>query len=179
MANDLNSVEDAEDLTYGWVDRIVLFVAKWIGGLVLTFMVGVTVVDVTLRYVFNSPIPGGEDYGSLSLCVLVATAIAYSARTGGQVSVELFVNLAGPRITRWTDLVARLLTVAMLVVLGWQLIVAGLSAAKYGEASFALLIPLEPFFYILAFSMALYALVLTAEIIVRHKRGNPPPSADL
>lgn len=179
MAHDTYSVEDAEDLTLGWVDRIVLFIAKWLGGAVLTFMVGVTVVDVTLRYVFNSPIPGGEDYGSLSLGVLVATAIAYSARTGGQVSVELFVNMAGPRITRWTDLLAKLLTIAMLLILGWQLVVAGLSAAKYGEASFALLVPLEPFFYFLAVGMVLYALVLIAEIIVNRKQGAPPPAADL
>jgi TRAP-type C4-dicarboxylate transport system permease small subunit len=179
MANDIYSVEDAEDLTLGWVDRIVLFVAKWIGGLVLTFMVGVTVVDVTMRYVFNSPIPGGEDYGSLSLCVLVAAAIAYSARTGAQVSVELFVNLAGPRITRWTDLTAKLLTIAMLAVLGWQLIAAGMNAAEYGEASLALLIPMEPFFYAMAVGMALYALVLLAEIVIRFRRGEPLHETDL
>ena len=165
MSDIAENKDHAEDGDLGLVDRVVTFVALWIGGPVLGFMVAVTVIDVTLRYVFNAPIFGAEDFSSLSLSVAVATAIAYSGKTGGQVSVELFVNLMSPRVTAVTDLIVRILSICMLGILSWRLIIAGIDAAKYGEASFALLISFEPFFYILSASMILYAIVLIAEII--------------
>ncbi len=172
----MSDIEAKEDRALGIVDRVVLFVALWIGGPVLCFMVLVTVVDVTLRYVFNSPIFGAEDYSSLSLSIVFATAIAYSGRTGGQVAVELFTNLMKPSVTRWTNLIVRLASLAMLGVLCWQLVLAGTNASIYGETSFALLIPFEPFFYILAVSMFLYVLVLLDEF----RRGDgPAQSSDL
>lgn len=173
MSGNEQTKDHAEKQPLGLVDRVVLFVALWIGGPVLCFMVIITVVDVTMRYVFNSPIFGAEDFSSLSLSLVVAMAIAYSGRTGGQVSVELFVSHMSPRITRWTDFTVRVLSIAMLVIMGWRLIISGIDASKYGEASFALLIPFEPFFYILAGSMFLYALVLAVEIIV-HFNGDGP-----
>jgi len=179
LSGDEVTEDQAEDLALGWIDRLVLFVALWIGGPMLCFMVIVTVVDVTLRYVFNSPIFGAEDFSSLSLSIVVSAAIAYSGRTGGQVSVELFVNLMGPRITVWTDFIVRIFTIAMLAIMVWRLIVSGIDASKYGEASFALLIPFEPFFYILAASMFLYALVLAAEVVVHYKADGPRQMSDL
>ncbi len=172
-------IEAKENRALGIVDRVVLFVALWIGGPVVCFMVLVTVIDVTLRYVFNSPIFGAQDFSTLSLSVMVATAIAYSGRTGGQVSVELFTNLMGPGVTRWTNLIVRLLGMAMLGVLCWQLVLAGLNASTYGEASFALLIPFEPFFYILAAGMFLYALVLVDEFRRQTDDGGVEQSSEL
>ena len=140
----MSDLEEKEDRALGIVDRVVLFVALWLGGPIIGFMVLVTVSDVTMRYVFNSPFVGAEDYSSLSLTLVFAPVIAYSGRTGGQVAVELFVNLMSPRITRWTNLTVRLLSIAMLGVLTWQLVLAGQKASIFGEASFALLIPFEP-----------------------------------
>lgn len=171
--------DHAEGRPLGPVDRVVDFVALWIGGPVLGFMVAVTVVDVTLRYVFNSPIFGAEDFSSLSMSVAVAAAIAYSGKTGGQVSVELFVNLMSPRVTAVTEVIVRLLSISMLGILSWRLVIAGIDAAKYGEASFALLISFEPFFYILAASMLLYAIVLVAELIVNFRPVPQKRSTDL
>lgn len=179
MSGNENNEGQAADQSLGLIDRLVLFVALWIGGPVLGFMVILTVVDVTLRYVFNSPIFGAEDFSSLSLSVAVSAAIAYSGRTGGQVSVELFVNFMSPNITRVTDFIVRILSIAMLLVLSWRLIHSGIDAAEFGETSFALLIPFEPFFYILAAGMFLYALVLAAEMLFHYRGDGPDQISDL
>jgi TRAP-type C4-dicarboxylate transport system permease small subunit len=153
------------DRMVGMLDRAVRAIALYGGGIVIFALVVLTVIDVTLRSVFNSPIYGARDFGSIMLLIVVALSVAYSGRTGGQVAVELFVNMAGPRVTRWIDTLMRLIGAVMIGVLAWQLVITGLEATIFGERTTTLLISYEPFFYVLAFGMALYGLVLVVEII--------------
>jgi len=147
-----------------FVDRAVRFVALWGGGLMIICLMGITVIDVTLRYFFNSPIFGARDVSKLIMLTIVALSVAYSARTGGQVSIELFAGMMGPRITRWTEVFVRLIAIVMLIILTWRLWLSGLSASDFGEASLALEISFKPFYFILSIGMLLYAVVLIAEI---------------
>jgi len=146
------------------LDRIVRSVALWGGGLTLVGLMGLTVVDVVLRYLFNSPIYGARDVAKLILLVMVALSVAYSARTGGQVAIEVFSSMMGPRMLRWTDVFVRSVATVVLLVLTWRLWYSGQNAGRFGEASLALQIPFKPFYFILAVGMLLYAAVLIAEI---------------
>lgn len=146
------------------VDRMVGFVALWGGGLMIVTLMGITVIDVTLRYFFSSPIFGARDVSKLIMLTIVALSVAYSARTGGQVSIELFTGMMGPRIARWTEVFVRLIAIGMLIILTWRLWLSGLNASEFGEASLALEIPFRPFYFILSLGMLLYAVVLIAEI---------------
>jgi len=80
------------------------------------------------------------------------------------VSIELFSDMMGPRITRWTEVFVRLIAIVMLIILSWRLWLNGLHASEFGEASLALEIPFKPFYFILSLGMLLYAVVLIAEI---------------
>lgn len=146
------------------LDRIVRSVALWGGGLMLVGLMGLTVVDVVLRYVFNAPVFGARDVAKLILLIMVALSVAYSARTGGQISIEVFSTMMGPRVLRWIEVFVRFVAAAMLMVLTWRLWHSGQNAGKFGEASLALQIPFKPFYFILAVGMLLYAAVLIAEI---------------
>jgi TRAP-type C4-dicarboxylate transport system permease small subunit len=160
----MSSQEKQPDPILDFIDRTVRFVALWGGGLMIVSLMGITVIDVTLRYFFNSPIFGARDVSKLIMLTMVALSVAYSARTGGQVSVELFATMMGPRITRWTEVFVRLIAIGMLFILTWRLWLSGLNASEFGEASLALAIPFKPFFFILSLGMLLYAMVLIAEI---------------
>jgi len=70
----------------------------------------------------------------------------------------------GPRVTRWTEVFVRAVAVAMLTILAWRLWVSGWSAGRFGEASLALEISFQPFYFILSLGMLLYAAVLIVEI---------------
>jgi len=161
------------------LDRIVRSVALWGGGLMLTGLMGLTVVDVVMRYLFNAPIYGARDVAKLILLIMVALSVAYSARTGGQVSIEVFSSMMGPRVLRWIEVFVRSVASVMLVVLTWRLWYSGQNAGKFGEASMALQIPFKPFYFILSVGMFLYAVVLIAEISL-YLRNRPtdltPPS---
>ncbi|MBT8352151.1 MAG: TRAP transporter small permease, partial [Deltaproteobacteria bacterium] len=86
---------------------MVRFVALWGGGLMILSLMGITVIDVILRYFFSSPIFGARDISKLIMLTVVALSVAYSARTGGQVSIELFSDMMAPSITRWTEVFVR------------------------------------------------------------------------
>ena len=123
------------------------------------------VTAVIFRYVFNSPIFGTDDFNQIFLMATVAFSVAYSGRKGGQVIVEILSLVTGPRFTRWTDIFVKLLGTLMMCILIWVLIESGINAAEYGETTRSLEITLQPFFWILAFGMALYAIVLLFELI--------------
>ena len=159
--------EDAPDRVLDFIDRTVRFVALWGGGVMVLCLMGLIVTEVMLRYAFNAPLFGARDFAKIMLLITFAFSIGYSARTGGQVAVELLGDFIGPRFNFWSEFFVKTIGAAMLVVLSWRLWVNGLQAAEFGEASEALLIPFKPFYFTLSFGMLLYALVLIAEIIAR------------
>lgn len=166
----------------GRVDHAVRQVALWGGGTMLLGLMGLTVVDVTLRYLFNAPLYGARDVAKLMLLVMVALSVAYSARTGGQVVIEFFSRRMGPRLAALSEAGARMAAVVMLAVLSHQLWISGRNAAVFGETSMALEIPYGPFYRLLAVGMVLYALVLVFELllILRGRAGDIGlPSDDL
>lgn len=154
------------DRLIGGIDRLVRGAALWGGGAMLLGLMGLTVVDVTLRYLFNAPLYGARDAGKLMLLVMVALSVGYSARTGGQVVIEFFSRRMGPRLAACSEAGARIAVVAMLAVLSRQLWLSGQSAARFGEASLALGIPFGPFYTLLALGMLLYAAVVVVELVL-------------
>ena len=154
------------------VDSVVRPVALYFGGFVVMALTLLTVMQVGFRYVLNSPIKGADDLAQLLLVAVVTFSVAQSGRTGGQVAVEILGTIGGPKTTRWTDILVKALGVVMLLILTLKLIDNGNHAADFGEATLTLLISFGPFFYLLAFGMALYAVVLIVEIYV-HLCGRP------
>ena len=153
------------DATLVFIDRCIHPITLYAGGIALIGLAVLIVTAVIFRYVFNSPIFGTEDFNQIFLMATVAFSVAYSGRKGGQVIVEILSLVTGPRFTRWTDIFVKLLGTLMMCILIWVLIESGINAAEYGETTRSLEITLQPFFWILAFGMALYAIVLLFELI--------------
>ncbi len=65
---------------------------------------------------------------------------------------------------KWSMVFVKLLGFALLVTMSWRLWHAGQSAERFGETTQQLLISFEPFYYLLAVSMAVYACVLLLDI---------------
>ena len=140
--------------------------ARWAalaGGVVLMGLVLLTVVDVCLRYVFNAPILGGRDIFQLGLVVMVAFSFAYGGATGAHVAID-FITRTGWRFLRWTDLLNKLIGVALLALLVWQSLVNAVDAYRYNEGTTLLRLPYAPFYFVLAIGFFLYFLVLLAEL---------------
>ena len=160
-----------------FVDRAVRLIALYSGGVAVAGLAALIVVAVVFRYVFNSPIFGVDDFNQILLVFTVAFSVGYSGRTGGQVAVEILGVVSGPTVTRWTDIVVKAAGCAMTCVLVWMLIESGNNAARYGETTLSLEITLQPFFWTLAFGMALYGLVLLAETAALISGRDPDEAA--
>jgi len=147
-----------------------------LGGLGLFLLMGITVVSVFWRYALRDPIFGIEDLSTMSLAVIVAAGVAYGAVHGAHICVHIIASVFGRKVTRFTDAFARAAGFSICAFAAWGLVKKGLCGLPCGLLTQNLNIPHEPFFYVLAASMAVYAALLLNRLIVglAHWSGEDP-----
>ena len=166
-----SAVEEKPGLADGIIGVAVRLFA-YISGAALLWLMGLTVLAVIMRYVFNSPILGAQDLSQVSLVLVVFPAMAYCGWTGGHVALDLISSVLKPQALRWTDSAIQTACGILFVYLTWQTWLRGLDAFKYGEATNLIEIPRSPFFFIISIGSGLYALVLFVRA-VQTARGRP------
>jgi len=163
------------------LDKALTWVSLIFGGLTLVFMTGFSVWNVLImRKALNSPIQGAEDLLLLSLVVIVALSIPLGSRTGAHIEIEVLESRMSNAFAKWSMIFVKILSLALLMVMSWRLWHAGLSANRFGETTQQLLISYEPFYYMLAVSIAIYAFVVVLDIwqlirsdeVIKLKIGN-------
>ena len=147
------------------LDRVAAVLAI-IGGATVVFLVGLTVVSVFWRYLLNDPIYGITDISRMSLAVIVAGSLAYGARQGGFVHVDILKAVAGRKWTRYTDLLVRLAGIAIVGAATWALREEARCGFECGEFTDNLEIMHPPFYWMLAIAMSVYGLMLVCELII-------------
>lgn len=147
-----------------WLDRIGNAFA-FAAGCAVVALVGLTVVAVVGRYVFDRPIFGIEDISRVLLSFVVAGSIAYGARRGAHVHVDVISMKAGPRALSVTDVIARAIGILVVFFTAYALFTKGLCGKTCGYFTPNLSIPYMPFYFALSLSMALYGLILVVELL--------------
>ena len=168
------------DRALSTVDRAVGWLAR-IGTVTMVALVVLTGIGVFFRDIVNDPINGLGDILSLTLSVTVACSLAYGGRVGAHVAVDVLGMVGGRKVTRWTDLIVRVLGIFIIVVAVIALIRNGLCGILCGFLTSSLAIPHEPFYYFLAFGLSAYGVVLFVELIIGilHFRADVDPSEKL
>jgi TRAP-type C4-dicarboxylate transport system permease small subunit len=160
-----------------WIDRVsgVLAVA---GGVTTVFLVVLTVVAVFFRYVLNNPIFGVDDLSQVALSVVVAGSIAYGARAGAHVHVDILGRVGGRTVTRYTDVFVRAVGALVVGLTAYGLVDQGLCGMRCGNFTPNLTIPHFPFYMLLAASMAVYSVILAFELVLGliHFRADEDPN---
>lgn len=137
-----------------------------LGGVALVILAGVTGVSVFFRYILRDPIFGTEDISSMSLTVLVAAAIVWTGVQKGHVSVNIIAQVFGRNVTRYTDLVARFLSLMMMIIATYALFLKGSCGFECGAITSNLSIVHSPFYYILGLAMGLYAALILTHLLI-------------
>ena len=137
-----------------------------LGGIALAVLLAVTVAEVFWRYILNDSLLWAEDISTVSLAVVVAAAIAYGAREGSHVSVNLIARIAGRSVTRYTDAAARLLSVAATAAAAYALFVHGSRGASLGAVTPSVSISHTPFYYVLGAALGAYAVLLASQLLL-------------
>src|SRR5512147_2979168 len=83
--------------------KIQISVEKFFNGVaaaLVVFMMGLTTVDVVMRYVFNSPIPDVYNLCEMLIVGIVYLAIAYVQQQKSHVRVDVIIDRLGgsPRV---------------------------------------------------------------------------------
>ncbi|MEL7345119.1 MAG: TRAP transporter small permease [Pseudomonadota bacterium] len=147
------------------VDTVLTWISLILGGASLAFMTGFSVWNVLImRKALNSPIQGAEDILILLLVVIVALSIPLGSRTGAHIEIEILESKMSAGFAKWSMILMKVLAFVLLVVMSWRLWHAGQTAEKFGETTQQLLISYEPFYYLLAISIGIYAAVLLLDI---------------
>lgn len=138
-------------------------VALW----VLAMMMFLTFIDVLLRYLFNSPVPGGTELIEFMMGITVTFSVAYTAHKGSHIGVDLLLVRLSKKTRRMIGCVTSFLTLIMFVLICWQTILL-ISEEYHSKLESAVLyIPVYPFIVVVSVGLVILCFVLLAEVLSR------------
>jgi TRAP-type C4-dicarboxylate transport system permease small subunit len=150
----------------GW--RIVHALAdlvKIIGAGCLTGMMLLTCLDVVCRRFFNAPIFGAVEIVGFMATLVTAFALAYTHREKGHIGVDLVMQRLSGRTQRLVDVVTTFLSLALFVLLAWQMVEYAGTMQASGEVSISLQLPEYLVIYAVSAGVIILVLVLLHEFI--------------
>lgn len=113
----------------------------WIAAAALIAAMLITVCDVMLRYLFNSPIRGSYDSVESLLLVFVFNSMAAAFFSRRHIVIDLFDGAFGERATVVLIRIADLLSVLCLSLMFWAMIQPAMQAYDYGDLKLELQLP--------------------------------------
>ena len=108
----------------------------------LIVMMLVTVVDVFLRYLFNSPVHGSYEIVEATLVVFVFHGLAAGFFRRANIVIDVIDHMAGPRLVMVLVRFADVVSVVVLIVFAWAMLGQAIQAYEYGDRKLELALPI-------------------------------------
>ena len=135
----------------------------------LVLLMGYTVLDVVLRYVFNRPFSGSLELTEFAMSMIVFLGIAYCGWVGGHVAVDILERpLDDPRL-RFIPVILTFASALLFAAIAW--LTAAEAFTSMHRVSNMLRWPHYPFQLTVAFGSAMYAVVLVIQTIALLRRA--------
>jgi TRAP-type C4-dicarboxylate transport system permease small subunit len=135
-----------------------------IGGIALTFMMGLTVADVMLRAV-GRPILGTYEIVSLCLALVIGFGIPTVSLGRGHVYMEIILEKLPSGGKKLLSTFTRLLCIFLFILIGYNLFSVGNEFHTSGEVSSTLKLPFFPIAYAVGVAAYLECLVFVFDIV--------------
>ena len=135
-----------------------------VAGVVLAFMLTLTVTDVILR-AFRRPILGTYEIISYCGAVVIGFSLPYTSLLKGHVSVQFLLEKLSGKASRRMQLWTRVVSILMFLWLGWNFVAIGLSLMRTNEVSGIYRLPFYPIAYGLGFACLVQCLALVEDIL--------------
>ena len=149
------------DSVISWVSRVL----SYVGMVVLIIMMMLTVADVLMRYIWNSPILGVFELTEYMMVPIVFFGWAWCAKKGGNVQVDLLVKRLNPTAQRALHVVTYLFSALIIFVIAWQNLLETKEVWAVRRVSDMLAVPAYPFYLVLTIGCFLLGLVLLLSIV--------------
>jgi len=150
-----------------WLSSNVLKLSKFlygVSGFTLVVMMLLTVVDVALRLV-GRPIAGVYELIGYFAAIVVGFALPFTTWTRGHIYMEFVIDKLPVRSRDVANVVTRIIGIALLMVVAYNLVDVGTVFYDTGEVSPTLQLPIYPFAWAIAFCCFVLSLVLVCDIV--------------
>lgn len=131
---------------FAWPIRILTGIAA----IFMAAIAGVTFVDVTGRYVFTAPIPGGVEIIEFLLGLLIFSALPLVVVKNAHITVELFDGFMSDGFKRVRDFIVLLANAGVLAFITSRMWFTALEMVEFDEISLHLQVPTAPLLFALA-----------------------------
>ncbi len=112
-----------------------------IASIALVAMMLVVVIDVGLRFLFNTPVRGAYDLVSVFLLIMVFFGIGPVIARHAEILIDLFDRMVSTPVLFSFRLAAALGTLFVVLFLGWSMYGPAMDAYRYGGNSLELGLP--------------------------------------
>lgn len=151
---------------YGFIVRRI-YPAFFVGSSsLLAFLMFISATDVIGRYLFNRPIIGIFEISEILLVGIVFLGSVYTLHQDKQITMELLYSGLSPKKKRIVDIVTRMLSAMVFILMTWKVTKMGIYCKQVGRQISGLLWPVYPFMFIVSLGSALISLELVAQIII-------------
>ncbi len=144
--------------------KIVTKILNYIGSAALTFMMLLTVADVTMR-AFGHPIIGTYEVVALALALVVGFTIPKVSYEKGHVFMEVVVERLTPKRRDMLNTFTRVLCFFLFLFIGYNLFSAGNEFRTSGEVSPTIQLPFYPIAYGVGVCCFIECLVFVNDIV--------------
>jgi TRAP-type C4-dicarboxylate transport system permease small subunit len=117
-------------------------VQLWLAAVALIAMMCVTVVDVFLRYVFNSPVRGSYDLVEATLVIFVFHGMSTAFLHRKNITIDLIDTLVGERTVAVLVRVSDVLSIVAVLLFTYAMLVPAMQAFAYGDRKLELQLPI-------------------------------------
>ena len=137
---------------------------SWFSVAALLVMISITLVDVFLRFFFNSPIVGATEIARMMM-ICLSPAFAKVMLNGNHVKVGAVVDLFGRKGQLAFDTFGHLAAAAICGLMSYQAIIDMQRRMAQSWVYTLLKIPAWPFYAMFAFAMGLFTIAIIIKLI--------------
>lgn len=113
-----------------------------LAALALLLMMMMPVADVFMRAVFNRPISGSYDFVETMLVIFVFHGMCWAFLTRHNIVIDIFDLFLPASAVRFLIRLSDVLTVVMLLIIGYAMLQIALQTYSYGDRKLELQIPI-------------------------------------
>lgn len=146
--------------------RRVIDLAGLFAAVILAMMMMLTVIDVFLRYFFNSPISGSSEYIEYLMVGTGFLGLAWCALKGAHVKVDLIVGKLSERSQTIADIINYIVILGLSALLAWRSFAESMATRQLHSRSFITGVEQYPFYLLVTLGCLL--LFLAALILLFH-----------
>jgi len=153
------------------VFNVAFWVLVSVAMLILVGMMLLTVVDVGGRYLINKPIVGSTEITEVMMLSLAFLALVWCTVKKVHIKLDLLTDHIPPAVRTINDTIFFILGMVVFSLISWQNFRMARDHLAAGHSSWVLHIPNYPFYFVVAITSGIVALVLLLFIIQNIVQG--------